>query len=215
MVTGNNIDGVLKPKLAFKFENEDIILLTRILNILTHILCKAVEYINGGELLTEGKIASGKLRFNVCDTLLNGSGTPSTACLPVVGIMKDVIETRAVEGLLKLHLIVSGGAVEPLIYIKPTAVGPLAVVSSSEECAVGQNINIEGELVLKDLTAAAEGGPGGLKQEAIIHLVEESSLSTLKASGQTATIDGTAEVKLTGALHEGRKWSGLPSATKP
>ena len=99
------------------------------------------------------------------------------------------------------YFVLVGGVGETLL--KSVSGGALAVVESSEECAVGQKINITGELILKDCK-------GEIKNELVTHLVEADNVnSTLKASGQAATIDGSANVSLSGA-HVGLKWSGIP-----
>jgi len=202
MVSGANIEGTKTAAIAENLEIEELksatdpgkhlVLLTKILNILTHILCTAAA-IKNANLIKEGGISNaGKVRFSGCVTKL--AEKTSTPCLPKTAGVNDVIETNAGKGLL----ILVGGVGET--EITSTAGGPLATIESSEECAVGQKINIEGKLVLKDCI--------NIKEENEKHLIEvDNTASTLTASKQKAEIHGSAFIKLVGTP----PWSGLPA----
>lgn len=195
----------LAPSVIASLENNHGSLLTKIINILTHILCTAIVLINI-KLELEGKFL-GKAAFSGCDTLLTSLTSVSAPCLPKTAGLSDLIETLLVVGLIKLHLTGVGTNVETLVWIKADVAGQnLVDIETSEECAVGQKIPITGELVLRDL--------GGISTSLVTHLFEESPLSTLKASGQKAILDGAGNASLTGA-HNGLTWSGIPGPAKP
>jgi len=208
-VNGSNIT-TLEPELKIKEIEElktapvgkHLVLLTKILGLLTHILCSAASLFGptgtgAPKLQKEGKVSEGKVSFSGCATFLSGSTTASAPCLPKTAGVNDTIETNVAKGLLALV----GGEGETKI--TSVSGGPLAVVESSEECAVGLKINIAGTLILKDCQKA-------IGTELVDHLVEMDNVnSTLTASGQVATIDGSILVALKGA-HEGLKWSGIP-----
>jgi hypothetical protein len=195
-VNGANVNSTLKPKLKAATENEEVSLLTSILGISTKILCKTLEVTN--TLGIERAISEGKAKFTGCATYLEGSGTPSGPCLPKTTGVNDVIESNTLVG----SLVLVGGIGEVLVKAKEEGKS-LVVVESSVECPVGQKINVTGELFLKD-------GEGKITSELVTHLVQaDNSAGTLKASGQTATIDGSANISLA-APHEGLKWSGIP-----
>jgi len=198
MVNGSDISETLLPSLKAALENNTASLLTTILGQAVKILCTSLHITN--KLGFAGKVDLGKVIFLGCKTFLEGSSTASTPCLPKTGGVDDVIESKNGEGSLALVL-----ENVPEVLIKPDVEGPLAVVESSAECAVGQKINITGEIILKD----CEGSK--LTAEQVTHLVEVDNFhSKLKASGQAASIDGSANVSLSGVPHEGLSWSGLP-----
>jgi len=194
-VNGTNVNSTLKPKLKASIVNEEASLLATILGIATKIFCKTLEIPN--TLGVERAIDEGKVKLTGCATYLEGSSTRSAPCLPDPAGVNDVIESKTLVG----SIVLVAGVGELLV--KPKVEGALAVVESSAECAVGQKINVTGELVLKD-------GEGKITSELVTHLVEADNVAgTLKASGQKATIDGSANVSLAGT-HEGLKWSGIP-----
>jgi len=196
-VNGANITAPLKPGIKGVVENEALSLLSKILGIAVKILCKALSMTS--TLGTEGGVNEGKMQYSGCATFLEGSATASAPCLPKTAGVNDVIETNAVLGLLVLV----GGVGE--ILIKPSKEGgPLVVIESSAECAVGQKMTITGEIYLKDCQ-------GKIKDELVTHLLEPDNVnSTVKISGQATVYDGSLNVTLTGA-HNGLKWSGQPA----
>lgn len=193
-VNGVNVT-TLAPGLKAAVESETASLLTTILKIPTKVLCKTLTITN--TLGASGSVNEGDVTFASCATYLNGSATASAPCLPKTAGVNDIIKSNKGKGLL----ILVGGVGETEIKANTE---PLATIESTEECAVGQKIKIEGKLVLKDCQ-------GKIKEELATHLVEvDNTASTLKASGQAATIDGSANVTLSG-VHEGLKWSGQPA----
>jgi len=180
-----------------KIENGTASLLTTILGIPTKILCTEGTLV-GVSLENEGALTKGgKVKFSNCATYLEGSEFASAACLPETAGVNDIIETNGGVGLLVLI-----GPVGETLIKAAEAGKPLAVVESSVECAVGQKINITGELIVKDC------GTGKVTEEKAVHLIEADNVhGSLKASGQAATIDGSANVETTGSL----SWNGLPA----
>lgn len=197
-VNGAAVNATLKPKLKSAIENETASLLTTILGIPVKILCKSGEITS--TLGTEGSINEGKVKIAGCAIFLKESTTASAPCLPKTAGVNDVVETNALVGLLVLV----GGVGETLIKPAAGAEKPLAVVESTEECAVGQKISITGEIIDKDCE-------GKIKEELVTHLIEADNVnSTMKAAGQKATLDGSFNVALAGE-HAGLKWSGQPA----
>lgn len=196
MVNGSNVVPPLNPTMTSVEENEIGSLLTTILGISTKISCKTTSIANtlGGT----GSVNEGKVKFSGCATFLKGSATASAPCLPKTAGVGDVIQTDPLLGLIVLV----GGVGE--ILIKGLEGKPLAVIESSEECAIGQKIKITGEIYIKDCQ-------NNLATELVTHLFEADNVnSTLKASNQGATIDGSNNISLNGA-HAGLRWSGLPA----
>ena len=71
------------------------------------------------------------------------------------------------------------------------------------KCAFGEEVPIKGKVALKDT--------GNIETEAVTHtLVELAALSTLTALNNSAKVDGSVNVVLTGTGHAGLNWSGLP-----
>jgi hypothetical protein len=147
----------------------------------------------------EGSVDLGKVIFHGCITKLNG--VTSGPCLPHSGATNDLIETLNGVGLIILH----NGT--PLTRIVPDPVPDptnkvLAHIQLGEECAIGTEVLVTGQLTLKD--------SGSFTTEAVEHLIEPGPLTELFALGVNATLNGSAKVKLTGA-HNGLKWSGVPA----
>lgn len=196
MVGSSNINATLKPKLNAVAENETVSLLTKIMKDTVKILCKTIEITNS--LGAEGAINEGKAKFTGCVVYTDGGPRENAVCLPKTAGVEDVIETNTIVGLLVLV----GGVGEALI--KPATGGTLATFETNEECLIGEKISITGELLLKD-------SAGQIKVELVTHLVEaDNTAGTLQANGQTATIDGSVNLSLSG-LHIGLKWNGLPA----
>jgi len=199
MVSGQNIEAGKAGATPVKasIENETASLLTTILGIATKILCKQVELV-GVSLENEGAVTKGgKAKLSNCAIYLEGSSTASAPCLPKTAGVNDIIETSKGKGLLVLF----GGVGETLLRAEEEG-KPLVVTESSAECAVGQKINITGEIILKDC------GAGKVTEEKKVHLLEMDTVnSTLKASGQKAIIDGSVNLETT----TGVVWNGLPA----
>lgn len=198
MVNGSNISSTLRPIVETSLENKTGSLLTTILGIPVKVLCKEIKLINI-QLLKEGAVSSGAAFFYQCATFLEGSALASVPCLPRSGGGVDEIVTHAV-GLLVLV-----GGVGEVLFKSPSE-GPLTTIESTAECAVGQKINIQGELIVRDCQV-------GIKEEFVTHLFEADNVnSTLKASGQKATLDGSVNAGFIDfPEHLGLRWSGLPA----
>lgn len=206
-VAGKAIASGLLPFLKVKTIEElkspeagkHLVLLTKIIGLLYHVLCTGAETKEFHFLLEGGSL--GKLRFSGCKALL--SEKTSAACEPKTGTEKGVVET-----LLLKDLIVLGGTEgkETLDELVPNAGETFATLESSEECAVGEKIPVKGKFFIKDCL-------GKFSEELVDHLIEESSKTHLFVLSDTAEhaakIDGSVVVALTGA-HEGLKWSGTP-----
>jgi hypothetical protein len=148
----------------------------------------------GAKLVPEGALSKGKVKFTGCFTELNKKASPP--CEPKTGATKGEVITLDGLGLIILH----NGT--PLLLIKPETGTALAHIELGEECSIGTEVLVIGELVLKDCN-------GLFTKEEVEHLVIEGPLTSLTALGQPATIVGSAWAKLVGA-HEGLKWAGLP-----
>lgn len=197
-VNGTGITATLKPSFGSEVENLSIAILFKIFFIKVKILCKFFETTN--TLSSEGGVNEGKIKLAGCAVFLNEETKASTPCLPKTAGVSDIIESNTTVGLLVL----AGGVGEMLIRAAAGIEKPLMVIESTEECAVGQKINITGELLLKE-------GSGKITEELVTHLIEADNVNgTLKASGQAATIDGSINFSLKGA-HSGLKWSGSPA----
>jgi hypothetical protein len=173
------------------------------------ILCTSVELVEDVKLGASGKLTLGRAIFHGCLTKLNGS--LSKPCEPFSepgGVKKPgLVESLKAEGLIVLHLTGVGTNVEPLVKITPDEGNVFAHIKLGEECSIGEEVLVAGSLFIKDCN-------NEFTVEKVEHLIQQHSLTSLTALGQPATIDGTALVALEGA-HEGLKWAGLPSSTKP
>jgi hypothetical protein len=174
------------------------ILLTEINKAKIEILCTELEFIDA--LLHELGRITGKILFKTCRLLRNG--VVVGACeVTTAGSTKGHITTNALEALIKLHTLV-GGTKDDLLEIVPEEVGkPFVSFGLGPECAIGNKLDITGEVFLKDCKNL------GLVEEKE-HLVEEGPLTELFLGTHPASLDGNAKVKLVGA-HQGLPWSGI------
>jgi hypothetical protein len=167
------------------------------------ILCTALEFDEGGLLGPEGLVLLGRLHFTGCVTLLNG--TLSKPCEPVYkGTNKGLILTLKGEGLILLHVL-GNGEKDRVVLLKPDPPSTtFADIELGPECSIGEEVPVSGELVLWDA-----GGNASFIEHKVTHLITEfPGLKLLKALGQPAVIEGSANVTLGGA-HLGFKWAGL------
>ena len=168
-------------------------------NVNLEILCTKIKFIEGAKLSTNGSITLGRVQFEGCISL---SKTPTLTKLnnctpndPVGG--PGTLRTEKGVGLIVLH---NG---EPVLEVKPDTGTTLATISLGEECAVSEGLVITGKLVLQDT-----GGKKSVEEHKLIHLVQEfTSLQLMKVGVNSATFDGTAEVKLS-APHNALSWAG-------
>jgi hypothetical protein len=178
--------------LGATLENSHGILLTKVLGSLLHILCTAVQLI-GVHLMGGGTLSNGKVQFTGCKTIING--TPAPECeVHSAGKPVGTVETEEGKGLLAL---VAGGGVRTKI----TPVGTnFVTLEMGEACPVGEKLPVKGTLYIKDCVAGAE------TKHLATHLIEEDGVnSTLTVLGNSAKIDGSANVVLTGN-HAGMEW---------
>jgi hypothetical protein len=163
-------------------------------------LCTEAEFDEKGELTAEGSILLGRIKFKGCVTFLNG--VLSKPCEPHTGAEKGVILTQKGTGLIKLHEL-TGGVKDQTVLLKPDEGELLTTIETGEECSIGESVPVTGELVIWD-----SAGNASFKEHKVAHLIEEfPGLHLLKALGQSATISGTANVKL-GGEHANFKWAG-------
>jgi hypothetical protein len=147
------------------------------------ILCEVAEATNPVVLLAEG-VAHGEIKFRACQTFLNNSVTPSAACKPA--------EPIVVKGLLLINLHPAGKA---NLLVEPTPGSTkMTTISLSEECAVGNNFDITGQLWLEDCLGIPE-------TEAEIHLVQENTVAAKELGGlffgvNKASLEGSANIRI-------------------
>ena len=198
---GENVNGVpLEPQPEAEFENKTGTLLINNVNL--EVLCTGAKFIEGGGLGLNGSVLLGRVEFNGCVSL---SRTPTLTKLnpctpndPVAGLGN--IRTEKGTGLIVLH---NG---EPVVELKPDTGTTLAKIFLGEECSVSEELIVSGKLVIQD-----QGGKAAFETHATTHLIREfPSLQLMKVGVNSATIDGTAVVKLPGA-HNALSWAGKPA----
>jgi hypothetical protein len=201
-VNGSAISATLLPVPGATLENNHGQLLSHALGgTPLNILCTAVTFENA-VLKAEGG-SLGKIKFSGC-TINNGKEV-LPACEPVTGTEKGVVLTVLLKDLIVLEA--SGIAGEGYDLLEPEEGTQFVNIATAGECAFGTHIPVIGKFVFKDCNL--EG-----KVEKVTHLTEEGPGTELwvisKTNEHKATIDGSANVFLTGA-HEGLKWSGTPA----
>lgn len=200
---GTALDPATLPAgIQWEIEKEDVSLLATILKSSFKVLCTASQ-LTGAGLIAEGKLKIGfKAKFTGCQTFLNGSPTPNGNCVPhSSGAAAGTVETNPLKGLIVLHT----GKVK-LVLVEPEMGETIATLLMSELCPLGEKISVNGKLYLKD-------SENMLEAHEVAHLIEQGPLTDLWVQNKTAehavTLDGSAEVSLTG-LHLGRSWGGMP-----
>jgi hypothetical protein len=118
------------------------------------------------------------------------------------GASFGLVETNALDGLIKLHTKVSGTKAD-LFQLLPVSGAVLVTLELGASCAIGNKIDITGLLFLKDSFEA------GLK-ESFSHVVEEGPLTALKFGANPLKVDGQAIVSLAG-FHLTQNFSGIAS----
>ncbi|HMJ23294.1 MAG TPA: hypothetical protein VK513_15365 [Terriglobales bacterium] len=193
-------DKTLLPEVNAKKDTPHIIFLTKSGLSTLEILCTEILLTNG--LLHELGRTTGRIHFEGCITRLNGS--EATLCKPhTPGAAEGLILTEPLEGLLKLHILETGGT-EDVLLLLPVNAGMiiLTLELGSGKCAI-KGANITGEIVLKDCKSL-------LLINELEHLFEFHSLTKLLFGANPMTIDGSFWEFLTGA-HKGQLWSGHPA----
>ncbi len=167
------------------------------------LLCTQVKFDEGGKLIAEGNISSSRALLTGCVILLNGTISP--ACKPhTTGLALGELLTLKFKGSIVLDKL-SGGVVDSFVKLVPVEGTTLLQWEPGAECSFsfGGIVKVEGELWLKD-----SGGNVSFQEEKVEHLVEEA-LHGLTALKQSAVIEGSMLVRLSGP-HSGLKWGGIP-----
>jgi hypothetical protein len=188
------------------------VLLSKILGSKFEILCTAVHF-KEAVLKSEGG-SLGKIEFTGCVELVGGVLQP--ACEPHTGTQKGVIVTKLLKDLIVL--VAGGVAGEGYDRLEPEEGSTFTTVESSEECSVGEKVPVIGKFIFQDCGATSENPAACTthegKVEKVKHFTREGPGTELwvisKTEEHKATIDGGAEVFLTGS-HVGLKWSGTPA----
>jgi hypothetical protein len=204
-VNGSAISASLLPVVKAELENGTGSLLDQVGLNSVKLLCTAMEF-EEAVLKTEGR-SLGKVKFTGCKTFINGVLAPK--CEPKsLGAAAGVILTNLLKGLIVLHTAVS--ATESYIRVEPEE-GPdkqFVNILLGPSCPIGEEVPVYGKYTAKDCNN--EG-----RVEKVTHLYEEfRPLTDLRlfhplGEGTPATIDGSANVSLTGA-HAGFTFSGIP-----
>ncbi|MDX6602314.1 MAG: hypothetical protein QOF13_1516 [Solirubrobacterales bacterium] len=196
LVSGANI-GSLLPNINAEADSAVTTLLTTVGGSAVAILCTTIKFV-GAKLHELGR-ATGKIHYEGCATSLNG-GAHANNCKPKSpGAVAGLIETEALEGLIKLHEL-SPTVKDELVELKPVAGGTFVTVELGVLCAIGNKFPITGKAFIKDC-----------KNEGLVdlvkHLFEQGPLTALLFGSNPATIDGSAWAFLTGA-HAGLTFAG-------
>jgi hypothetical protein len=205
-VNGATISSALLPEIQADLENKDGILLTKVGLAKVETLCTSLRYVNAK--LHELGRATLKIHFEGCITKLNGA--LANACVPhSPGAANGLIETNALKALIKLHE-PSAGVKIPVVELLPEAGETFVTLIQGKaapeknECADGEKFDIKGVLFFEDCLGKGE-------TELEVHLTQEQkSLSKLLYGANPATLDGSANNFLAGALHKGLSFSGIP-----
>lgn len=208
LVNGTAISGSLLPTINAEKDTKHLIFLTKTgLGGSTTLEILCTEIASKGGLLHELGKATGKIHFSNCETFLNGA--LATKCKPhSAGAAEGLIESEALEGLIKLHKLTADGVVHGVVEVLPVNAGMVFVAIK-----LGKEVGSECSLAGASLTGTGflwdclENGKGGSK-DAIKHLFEEfKPLTKLLYGGNPATIDGSFWAFLTGA-HVNQTWAG-------
>ena len=200
-VNGSAISGALLPEVQAEEDTDHSTLLTKVGLSKVEILCDTIEFV--GVKLHELGRATGKILYHECTTKLNG--TAAAACTPKSpGQALGLIETNALDALIKLHTTGTGSKVDLLELLPAEGKTAFATLELGATCAIGSKFDITGKVFLKDCTEE------GLVEK-VKHLFEEGPLSALLFGANAATIDGSAWGFLVGVGHAGLPFSGHPA----
>jgi hypothetical protein len=194
LVNGTDIGTTLLPEIQAKNDGTDFAISTKIGATVLDLLCTTIS-LKGAKLHELGR-ATGKIHYTGCVTILNKSGTPANNCKPKSpGATAGLIETNAVDALLKLHT----GGVE-LLELLPEVGTSFVTIELGALCAIGNKFAITGKAFIKDC-----------QNEVLVdkteHLLEEGPLTELFfGSNPASVVSGSALVFLVGA-HEGMTYA--------
>jgi hypothetical protein len=205
-------NSLLRPSFRIKNETSISLLFTTAGGTKVAFTCTAAETVGEPLLEEEGSTSEAKAKYTGCKTFLNG--VESKACQPKTNKGPlGTIETTLLRILIKLHLLTPGGIADGVLLDTPTVQNGkgetlLATLEMGEECAIGENVEITGDITWKD----CQNELGVHKAE---HLLEEfPQLRGLRAMGRPVVVDGSFLMRLTGA-HAGYQWAPLPSPNLP
>jgi hypothetical protein len=218
-VAGKSVTGSEAFQLEFKeVENKSFsFLFTTKSGTKVTILCTEVKLDEGGKLIAEGGVSSGRVLLKGCVTMLNGTISP--ACKPKSGGMPlGELLSRKFKGLIVLDKEVKlelgkVTVIETATYLKftPEEGAVLFQWELGSECALGELVSIEAKILGEGLWFKEAGGDPCLgtkspfEEEKVEHLFEES-LHGLIALGQPLAIDSSFIMQ----LFNGSKWGGSP-----
>ncbi len=169
---------------------------------LSKILCTDAKITEGGKLIKEGGVSSGRTRFTGCKMELNNK--PTSSCAPhSAGQPVGTIETLKAKGLITLDVV--SGKAEDYVKVVPIEGTTFVIGELGEECAIGEKIEVKVKSAGEGLWIKDCKGNTGFTTEATTHLTEES-LHTLIALGQPVKIEGSL---ITGST-SGMSASGTP-----
>lgn len=205
-------NSLLRPSFQIKNETNLSLLFTTAGGTKVAFTCTTAEMVGEPLLEEEGSTSEAKAKYTGCKTFLNG--VESKACQPKTNKGPlGTIETTPLRALIKLHLLTPGGIADTVILDTPTVQNGkgetlLATLEIGEECAIGEKVEITGDVTWKD----CQNEMGVHKVE---HLLEEfPQLRGLRALGKEVVVDGSFLMRLTGA-HAGYRWAPLPSPNLP
>jgi hypothetical protein len=185
LVNGTDIGTKLLPEIQAKDDVLDGVpihhtLLTEVGASNVEILCLDISF-KGAKLHELGR-ATGKIHYNTCVTKLNGN--LANNCKPKSpGATAGLIETNALDGLIKLHTL-GDLKKDELVELLPTEGNKFATLELGVLCAIGSKFDITGKFFIKD---SQDEGLVDLKE----HLFEEGPLSALLFGTNAATIHGS------------------------
>jgi len=206
-VNGTNFDsfgGKLSVELETAIEGVHGILLSTSGSTKVEILCTTVKLKDA--LLKANGGATGAMHFEGCIAKLNEKAAASSCKPHSPGATSGLIETNALDALIKLHTTETGKKVDliellPVVASQPIVMLILGSEGAENECALGELFDVTGKFFAKDAQEA-------LLSEKFEHLMVEGPLSALLFGGNPATIDGSANLFLE-ATHKGLKFSGI------
>jgi len=177
------------------------------------VTCTTAAFVNGGTLSANGSILLGQVLFGGCISRTKTTLAALGVCKPndpVDGL--GTIITEKGTGLIVLH---SG---QPVVELTPDVITPLDILAKiflGKECSVGEELIVEGRLVLQDMPTVApepvKSGKERFETHMLTHLIREfPGLQKMTVGAVLATIDGTANVTLE-SPHNTLEWAGKPA----